>query len=119
MNRTLWCNPCFSPDGEFIAAGGTGHLQHTIYIWSIHGQLKQLLDGPPSVLVDLSWHPSRAIIVSVSTDGVVHVWAKEYSHAWAAFAPNFSVLEENEEYEEREDEFDLVMLSSIIIFFFF
>ena len=27
---------------------------------------------------------------------------------WSAYAPNFKELDENEEYEEKEDEFDLV-----------
>ena len=27
---------------------------------------------------------------------------------WSAYAPNFKELDENEEYEEREDEFDIV-----------
>ena len=29
---------------------------------------------------------------------------------WSAYAPNFKELDENEEYEEKEDEFDLVSL---------
>ena len=27
---------------------------------------------------------------------------------WSAYAPNFKELDENEEYEEKEDEFDIV-----------
>ena len=27
---------------------------------------------------------------------------------WSAYAPNFKELDENHEYEEREDEFDIV-----------
>ena len=27
---------------------------------------------------------------------------------WSAYAPNFKELDENDEYEEKEDEFDIV-----------
>ena len=56
------------------------------------------------------WHPSRPIIASCSTHGTIYVWATNYMYFqnWSAFAPDFTELEENEEYIEREDEFDAV-----------
>ncbi|KAF7153158.1 hypothetical protein RHSIM_Rhsim01G0121500 [Rhododendron simsii] len=59
-------------------------------------------------LVDLAWHPVHPIVVSVSHTGLVYIWAKDYTENWSAFAPDFKELEENEEYVEREDEFDLM-----------
>jgi COMPASS component SWD1 len=46
----------------------------------------------------------------VTAYGVVFIWATNYmfTQNWSAFAPDFQELEENEEYIEREDEFDIV-----------
>lgn len=56
---------------------------------------------------DLEWHPDRRMIASVGDTGVVHVWEVSHKENWTAFAPDFIELEENIEYEEREDEFDI------------
>ena len=34
---------------------------------------------------------------------------------WSAYAPNFKELDENEEYEEKEDEFDIVRASPCLM----
>jgi COMPASS component SWD1 len=44
----------------------------------------------------------------VATSGSIHLWQRTYPDNWAAFAPGFEELEENVEYDEREDEFDIV-----------
>ena len=49
-------------------------------------------------------------MASVSNFGTIHIWATNYQENWSAFAPDFKELEENIDYEEREDEFDIVML---------
>jgi len=59
-------------------------------------------------LIDLSWHPIRPVVVSVAMSGAIYIWAKDYTENWSAFAPDFKELEENEEYVEREDEFDMM-----------
>ena len=43
----------------------------------------------------------------------MNVWSQAQVELWSAYAPNFKELDENEEYEEKEDEFDLVSLLRI------
>lgn len=46
----------------------------------------------------------------MSSYGTIHIWATNYQENWSAFAPDFKELEENIDYEEREDEFDIVWI---------
>ena len=39
---------------------------------------------------------------------MVTIWSYAHVELWSAYAPNFKELDENEEYEERESEFDIV-----------
>jgi COMPASS component SWD1 len=70
--------------------------------------LARILEGQKEGLADLAWHPTRPMVASVSMSGVIYLWAKDYTENWSAFAPDFKELEENEEYVEREDEFDIM-----------
>lgn len=66
-----------------------------------------MLTGPKGEsLLDLTWHPVRPVILSVS-NGVVNIWSHTQTELWSAYAPNFKELDENEDYEERESEFDI------------
>lgn len=110
VNRVHWRAACFSGDGEYVAGASAVKGEHKIHIWnSKTGQLARILEGPKEGITDLAWHPSRPIVASVSmTAGVIYIWAKDYTENWSAFAPDFKELEENEEYVEKEDEFDLM-----------
>ncbi|XP_031383386.1 protein RBL [Punica granatum] len=108
INRIQWKAPCFSGDGEWVISGSASRGEHKIYIWDRAGHLVKILEGPKEALMDLAWHPVHPLIVSVSLTGLVYIWAKDYTENWSAFAPDFKELEENEEYVEREDEFDLM-----------
>jgi COMPASS component SWD1 len=110
VNKTQWKTCFFSPDGEHIIGASAQKAQHDLYIWSrTGGQLMKILEGPKEGVMDATWHPTRPIIASCSTHGVIYIWTTNYTYFqnWSAFAPDFTELEENEEYVEREDEFDL------------
>lgn len=108
ITKIHWKAPCFSGDGEWVVGGSASKGEHKIYIWDRAGHLVKILEGPREALIDLAWHPVHPIVVSVSLTGLVYIWAKDYTENWSAFAPDFKELEENEEYVEREDEFDLM-----------
>ncbi|PKA47775.1 hypothetical protein AXF42_Ash014552 [Apostasia shenzhenica] len=108
VTKIQWKAPCFSGDGEWVVGASATKGEHKIYIWDRSGYLAKILEGPKEALIDLAWHPIRPLVVSVSIAGLVYIWAKDYTENWSAFAPDFKELEENEEYIEREDEFDLV-----------
>jgi len=109
INKMQWKKCCFSCDSDFVLGGSALKSQHHIYIWNREeGQLIKTLEGPKEGIMDLMWHPLRPIIVSISTLGVVYIWASNYTENWSAFAPDFKELEENEEYHEKEDEFDIL-----------
>ncbi|KAG8363762.1 hypothetical protein BUALT_Bualt19G0056100 [Buddleja alternifolia] len=108
ITKVHWKAPCFSGDGEWVIGGSASKGEHKIYIWDRAGHLVKILEGPKEAVIDLAWHPVHPIVVSVSLTGLVYIWAKDYTENWSAFAPDFKELEENEEYVEREDEFDLV-----------
>ncbi|XP_024534159.1 protein RBL [Selaginella moellendorffii] len=106
--KAVWKTACFSNDAEFVVAASGAKGEHKIQVWNREfGQLARMLECPKEGLIDIAWHPTRSILASVSMSGLIYIWAKDYTENWSAFAPDFRELEENEEYVEREDEFDL------------
>jgi COMPASS component SWD1 len=107
VTKIQWKTPCFSGDDEWIVGASASKGEHKLYIWERLGHLVKILEGPKEAIIDVAWHPERPIVVSVSVTGTAYIWAKDYVENWSAFAPDFKELEENEEYIEREDEFDI------------
>lgn len=109
VNKPLWRKCCFSGEKDaFYVCGGSAR-QHALYIWDIRtGAVKKMLQGSlkGESLLDVQWHPSRPVVVSVS-GGLVYIWARAEVENWSAYDPKFEELDENREYEERESEFDV------------
>lgn len=109
VTRKQWLSPGFSQNGEYIVAGTQENSRHQINIWSRpYGHLIKMLHDPKDGIVDLLYHPVRPIIVAVVSYGGIHIWGKQYTENWSTFAADFEQLDNNNEYIEREDEFDLI-----------
>ena len=108
VDRLSWRAVTLSADGEHVAAAA-GTSDHLVHVWSLAvGDLECVLEGPSDAgaASALAWHPVAPLLVSLGASGRVYVWARSATENWSAFAPDFRELEENEEYVEREDEFD-------------
>ncbi|WVN89796.1 uncharacterized protein L203_105026 [Cryptococcus depauperatus CBS 7841] len=108
INRTPWNSIGFSGDAEYVMGGAGNKMAHNVFVWDREsGVIVKVLEGPKEPLIACAWHPVKPVIASVATSGDVHIWQHSSSDNWAAFAPGFEELEENVEYDEREDEFDI------------
>ena len=54
------------------------------------------------------WHPIKSSIASTTARGNILIWHCPNPERWGAFAGGFEEVDENVEYEEKEDEFDIV-----------
>jgi COMPASS component SWD1 len=108
VNRLSWNHVCFSPSGEHVVA--SPYMNHSVYIWDRdhdRGSLVKILEAPDEISV-VEWHPHRPCLAAVGLDeGRIYVWATVTPQRWSALAPDFVEVEENVEYVEREDEFDI------------
>lgn len=105
--RSLWRSVCFTHDDEYVAAASSSKKTHNVFFWKRHdGKGQGVLEGPKDTIVDMAWHPSRPVMVTVSQTGSILVWAKAYQESWSAFAPDFVEIDENVLYKEKEDEMD-------------
>lgn len=106
VNRLSWNHVSFSSTGEYITA--TTYNNHDIYIWERgHGSLVKILEGPKEEHGVVEWHPHRPLIAACGLEtGRIHMWSVVSPQKWSALAPDFSEVEENVTYQEREDEFD-------------
>lgn len=112
ISKAPWASCDFSGDGEYIVGGCNSYPQpgdnYKLFLWNcITGELVDQLTGPVSSLYSLSCHPTRPFIAVGTSDGLVDVWGARLD--WVAFAPDFQALQQNELYEEKEDEFDIVV----------
>ncbi|CCM03988.1 uncharacterized protein FIBRA_06144 [Fibroporia radiculosa] len=109
INKNAWHAMSYSPDGEWLAGGAADNATHKIYIWDItnDGQFAIALDGGREPLLHVHWHPVKPAIASTTKNGNILIWHCPTPERWGAFAGGFEEVDENVEYEEREDEFDI------------
>ncbi|KAI9594705.1 WD40-repeat-containing domain protein [Syncephalis fuscata] len=113
IDRHQWNQCTFSSDEEYVIGGSAHKAEHNAYIWDLHrGSLVKMVEGPKETIEDLCWHPFLPVMATVSAAGRVYLWSVHREEHWSAYAPDFSQLEENIYYVEREDEFDLVSMAS-------
>ena len=107
VNRLSWNHVAFSATGEYVTA--STYNNHDIYIWERnHGSLVKILEGPKEEHGTVEWHPHRPLIAACGLEsGHIHIWSLVPQQRWSALAPDFVEVEENVEYIEREDEFDI------------
>ncbi|KAK7696565.1 hypothetical protein QCA50_001223 [Cerrena zonata] len=109
INKVAWHAMCFSPEGDWLAGGAADNATHKIYIWDPQneGQFASALDGGREPLAHVHWHPTKPMIASTTNRGNILIWHCPTPERWGAFAGGFEEVDENVEYEEREDEFDI------------
>lgn len=107
VNRLSWNACTFSATGEYVAA--STYNNHEMYIWErAHGSLVRMLEGPKEEQGTVEWHPFKPMIaINGLETGRVYIWSVINPQKWSALAPDFAEVEENVEYIEREDEFDI------------
>jgi len=60
------------------------------------------------------WHPTRPFVAATGVEsGRIYIWSIHTPQRWSALAPDFLEVEENVEYIEQEDEFDIHPLDEL------
>ena len=92
----------FSPDGKWIAAGGT---DKTVTVWNaVTGKLQRTLRGHTSLVASVAFSPDGMLLASASFDRSIRIWVLETGETleilngheaevrMVAFAPNGRLL---------------------------
>ncbi|TPX19057.1 uncharacterized protein E0L32_011218 [Thyridium curvatum] len=107
VNKLSWNHVTFSATGEYVAA--STYNNHELYIWERgHGSLVRMLEGPKEEQGVIEWHPHKALLAACGLEtGRINIWSVTSPQKWSALAPDFVEVEENVQYQEKEDEFDI------------
>lgn len=107
VNKVSWNHVAFSSTGEYVTA--STYNNHDIYIWERNvGSLVRILEPTKEEHGVVEWHPHRPMIVACGLEsGKIDIWSIIPQQRWSALAPDFVEVEENVEYVEHEDEFDI------------
>lgn len=107
VNKLSWNHVTFSATGEYVAA--STYNNHELYVWERnHGSLVCMLKDPKEEQGVIEWHPTRALLAACGLEtGRIFIWSVVSPQKWSALAPDFAEVDENVEYIEQEDEFDI------------
>ena len=107
VNGLTWNHVSFSSTGEYLVA--SINMNHSVYVWeTAHKSLEKILEGPHEELSMVEWHPHKPLLAGIGLEnGYIYIWSVVAPQRWSALAPDFVEVEENVEYVEREDEFDI------------
>ncbi|KAL9053828.1 MAG: hypothetical protein Q9162_004547 [Coniocarpon cinnabarinum] len=107
VNGLTWNHVAFSSNGEYLVA--SINMNHSIYVWeTTHKSLEKILEGPSEELSMVEWHPHKPLLAGIGLEnGWIYTWSVVAPQRWSALAPDFAEVDENVEYVEREDEFDI------------
>ncbi|AQZ17121.1 SWD1 (YAR003W) [Zygosaccharomyces parabailii] len=111
INKLQWNSISFSnKSAEYLVASTHGSSAHELYLWETSsGTLVRVLEGAEEELMDIDWNFFKMFIASNGLEsGNVHIWSIVIAPKWSALAPDFEEVEENVEYQEKEDEFDQI-----------
>lgn len=111
INKLQWNAIVFSnKSGDYIVASTHGSSTHELYLWETNsGSLVRVLEGAEEELMDIDWNFHTMSIASNGFEtGDVYIWSLVIPPKWSALAPDFEEVEENIDYQEKEDEFDEV-----------
>ena len=65
----------WSPDGRWLASGGSGRGGGELFVWEAHrGQRAHILVGQPGMVSAVAWGPSGERLVSGGDDGTLRWW---------------------------------------------
>ncbi|EDO17610.1 hypothetical protein Kpol_1061p35 [Vanderwaltozyma polyspora DSM 70294] len=109
INKLQWNSIFFSNNSaEYIVASTHGSSAHELYIWETSsGTLVRVLEGSEEELMDIDWNFYNMCLASNGLEsGDVYIWSIVVPPKWSALAPDFEEVEDNVNYQEKEDEFD-------------
>lgn len=111
INKLQWNSIFFSTKAaEYLVASTHGSSAHELYLWETSsGTLVRVLEGSEEELMDIDWNFYKMFIASNGLEsGDVYIWSIVIAPKWSALAPDFEEVEENVDYQEKEDEFDQI-----------
>uniref|UniRef100_A0A0K0FMP4 Retinoblastoma-binding protein homolog 5 (projected from Caenorhabditis elegans ortholog rbbp-5) n=1 Tax=Strongyloides venezuelensis TaxID=75913 RepID=A0A0K0FMP4_STRVS len=106
VDRRAWAKCAANGTMDYVC--GLVQKDHGIFIWerSTGTVVKRLFNNSGNGATDIQWHPTKPIISTVYK-GEVYIWKDPCAENWSGFAPDFTEIEDNIKYREREGEFDL------------